>query len=246
MITTSDPKYCTAAANPFNPAGKPVAAQLLAVRVADVSFVADELQRAAAGQNPDADKKPLPQGLGNAMRTTGMGMYGHSFGGATTAEVLLTDRRFVAGIDLDGFILGRAATKGSNKPFLVIGAGDHNTTLDPSWKTFLPALSGWHRWLQVSDAGHYRFIDLGGSVVRWGLNKTLKKQDPTTWRQVFGDIDDATSQRIDRDLVTGFFQQFLLGQPASILDRPSAQYRDVVDRTKEIGTKSAGSATPAK
>ena len=239
VVTTSDPKYCTAAANPFTAAGKPVAAKLLDVRVADVRFVADELQVAAGGRNPDADGKPLPNGLGSAVQLTDMGMYGHSFGGATSAEVLLTDRRFRAGIDLDGFVLGQARTKGLAKPFLVIGAGDHNTTLDPSWKTFLPTLSGWHRWIQVNDAGHYRFIDLGGSAHRWGLDSTLKKQDPTTWRQVFGDIPDATSQRITRDLVVGFFGQFLKNQPAAVLTRPSAAFPDLLDRTRDIDTPAA-------
>ena len=40
---------------------------------------------------------------------------------------------------------------------------------DPSWSMFLSALSGWHKWYRLRDAGHYRFIDLGGSVRKRGL-----------------------------------------------------------------------------
>lgn len=243
LVTTSDPKYFTVAANPFTAAGKTVSTKLLTTRIADVRFVADELQVAAVGQDPDADHKPLPTGLASSLQLTTIGMYGHSFGGATTAKVLRTDQRFTAGIDLDGFALGQAQTKGLSKPFLVVGAGDHNTTLDPSWKTFLPTLTGWHRWIEVKDAGHYRFIDLGSSARRWGLDKTLKKQDPTTWMQVFGDIEDASGQRINRQLVSGFFDQFLRGKSAAILSNPSAAFPDLVDRTKDIGTPAAGAAS---
>jgi hypothetical protein len=35
-----------------------------------------------------------------------------------------------------------------------------------------------------------RFIDLGGSVRKWGLDQQIKPTDPDTWRRVFGDIGD--------------------------------------------------------
>jgi len=99
-----------------------------------------------------------------------MGMYGHSFGGSAAAAVLAADSRFVAGIDVDGFVIGPVSKQGVDKPFLVVGVASHDKKLDPSWKTFLPALAGgnaWHRWSGVKNSGHYRFIDLGGSVTKW-------------------------------------------------------------------------------
>ena len=112
---------------------------------------------------------------------------------------------------------------------------------NPAAVTFLPALGGWHRWIQVADAGHYRFVDLGSSVKHFGLDSTIKTQDPTTWEQVFGNIDDAASQQINRDLVSEFFAKFLHGRPAAILDDPAAVHPELIDRTADITP--AGSPT---
>lgn len=86
----------------------------------------------------------------------------------------------------------------------------------------------------MTDAGHYRFVDIGGSTTHWGLDATLKPQDPETWTQIFGDVDDARSQQIDRTLVAGFFDTFLRDEAAPVLDDPSATFSDVVDRTSII------------
>ncbi|MET3804605.1 dienelactone hydrolase [Nakamurella sp. UYEF19] len=235
VVGPTDPAYCQAGSDPFSAKGAKVLEKLLAVRVADVRFVADQLAVIRSGKDPDVEGAPLPKGLGLGMDLTAMGIYGHSFGGGTAAAVAATDRRFVAGIDLDGFAIGPTATQGVGKPFLVVGVQRHDTTLDPSWKTFLPALAAekaWHRWYSLQDSGHYRFIDLGGSIRRWGLDKTLEKQDPTTWAEVFGNIDDATSQRINRTLVGGFFDQFLRGTPSAVLTDPTS-LPDVRDRRSD-------------
>jgi hypothetical protein len=166
------------------------------------------------------------------MNTARVGMFGHSFGGATAAAVLAADPRFAAGINLDGFIIGPVARQGLSKPFLIVGSSYHEPgEQDPSWSTFLPRLTGWHRWFRVNDAGHYRFIDLGGSVRKWGLEEQIKPGNPEAWRLVFGDIDDRLSQEIVIRLTSAFFLHFLYGLPAPILNDPQRFYRLVEDRT---------------
>lgn len=233
--TTSDPAFCLAGGDPFSAANQALLRRLLDVRVADTRFALDQLERINRGANPDASGRPLPRGLAHSMDTRRVGMFGHSFGGGTAAAVLHEDRRFVAGVDLDGFVIGPVATEGLDKPFLVLGSSYHGPDQDPSWGTFLPALSGWHRWFRVTDAGHYRFIDLGGNVDRWGLEEQIKPTDPETWRLVFGDIDDLTSQQIVVRLTASFFERFLLRRPAPILDRPAEFFAEIEDRTALIG-----------
>ena len=46
-----------------------------------------------------------------------VGAFGHSNGGATAADAMLSDHRIRAGFDLDGAIYGPAATRGLNRPF---------------------------------------------------------------------------------------------------------------------------------
>jgi hypothetical protein len=234
----SDPAFCLTGRDPFSAPNQAILRRLLDVRVADVRFTLDQLDRINRGANPSADGAPLPRGIARSMDTRRVGIFGHSFGGGTAAAVMREDRRFVAGVNLDGFVIGPVATEGLRKPFLVLGSSYHEPgqapDQDQSWTTFLPALSGWHRWFRLTDAGHYRFIDLGGSVRKWGLEAEIKPNNPEEWRLVFGDIDDALSLEIVRVLVAAFFRQFLLHRPQRILDRPAECYPQIEDRTDLI------------
>jgi hypothetical protein len=220
----SDPEFCAAGADPFGPAGQATLKRLLAVRVADTRWVLDRLTAADRG----AALPGLPPGIAGSMDTARVGMFGHSFGGGTAAAVMHEDRRFVAGADLDGFIIGPVAEAGLDRPFLLLGSSYHDTVLDPTWRTFLPALTGWHRWYRVEDAGHSRFTDIGGSAGRWGLKDTV---EPGEWTANFGDIDDRTSQRIVIDLTAAFFTRFLQHRPAPLLDDPARCYPQITDMT---------------
>lgn len=234
VVRTSDPEFCRAGGDPFSARYQAVLNRLLAVRVADVRFTLDRLERVNRGENVDASAAPLPPGIARSMDTARVGIFGHSFGGGTAAAVMHEDRRFVAGVNLDGFIIGPVAQRGLDRPFLVLGSSYHDTVMDPSWAAFLPRLRGWHRWLRLRDAGHYRFIDLGGSVRRWGLEEQIKPADPETWRTVFGDIGDEVSQEIVTRLTASFFECFLLRRPAPILDRPGDYYPEIADLTGTI------------
>ena len=231
LETTSDPSFCATGADPFSPTNQAILQRLLDVRVADIRFVLNQLDRINRGTNPDASGVPLPRGLARSMDTSRVGVFGHSFGGGTAAAVMHADRRFVAGVNLDGLVVGPVRQAGVDRPFLVLGSSYHEPAQDESWADFLPALTGWHRWLRVNDAGHYRFIDFGGSVRKWGLEGAV---DPETWRTVFGDIGDRPSQKILIDLTSAFFERFLLGRPAPILNHPSAFYPQIEDRTPLI------------
>lgn len=54
--------------------------------------------------------------------TSRVGAFGHSFGGASSAEACAIDTRFKAGVDMDGTIFGRAVMSGVKQPFLVMTA----------------------------------------------------------------------------------------------------------------------------
>lgn len=231
--TTADPQFCLAGGDPFSPEGNAVLERLQQTRVADMRFVLDELAAWHRGGNPDADGKQLPAMLGRSLDLDRVGMVGHSFGGSTTAQTMLEDQRVKAGVNLDGLIAGPVRHEGVDRPYLVMGSDYHDTVMDPSWADFLPALSGWHQWLQLRETGHYRFIDLGGSTDRWGLDETLKEADPQTWDSVFGDIAPRRSQEIVLRYTSEFLQHFLLGRPAPLLDGPSPRYPEVVFREAE-------------
>lgn len=79
------------------------------IRVADVSFVLDQL----AAVNADD-----PSGLLTGRLDLGtIGIVGHSFGGATAVQALSVDDRIDAGLSLEGGFWGSVTTEGLTKPF---------------------------------------------------------------------------------------------------------------------------------
>lgn len=82
--------------------------RLVSVRAADARFVLDRLEKLADG--PLAGRLDLGR----------VGMLGHSVGGATTAETLRLDARFEAGVNIDGYLYGKAFQTGFRQPYLLV------------------------------------------------------------------------------------------------------------------------------
>ncbi|MEV6298526.1 hypothetical protein AB0M02_03875 [Actinoplanes sp. NPDC051861] len=119
--------------------------QVTAGRAADLSFVLDELsRRGVRGARVDAGR---------------VAVAGHSIGGAAAAAAMQRDRRFDAGINLDGTF--HPAVTGLSRPFLMVGNGnDHGAPgTDDSWDTTWQNLTGWRRWVTVSGTEHASFCD---------------------------------------------------------------------------------------
>jgi dienelactone hydrolase len=149
---------------------------------------------------------------------------GHSFGGSTALNAL-ADPRVDAAVDLDGFLAGPVRGTGSTKPTLLLGSAGHDGAADPTWADGVPRLTGWSRWFEVTGAGHYRFIDVGTSTGRWGLDQSLRAQDPGTWNAMFGDVDPVRTFHVVADLTGAFLDQHLRGEPQPVLDTPPAEVR---------------------
>jgi dienelactone hydrolase len=211
-VGITDPAACATAADSTSAAGQAVIARLQATRVADQRHVLDVLSRRAG----------LPHGLDAAVDPTRVAGVGHSFGGSTMFALAHDDPRVAAAVDLDGFLLGSGQQLA--KPALILGSGYHDPAGDPSWAAAFDRLSGWHRWIRITGAGHYRLMDLGPSAERWQLRTTMP---PQAWEQVFGDVDGVRVQRIVADYTSAFLDRFLRGAPAPVLDGPSPGYPDV-------------------
>ena len=81
---------------------------------ADSCFIADQLKTLNEGKPESIFHNKLKLDLG-------IGITGHSYGGATAAQTCLNDRRFVAGINIDGATCGDFAYKDIQKPFMLLG-----------------------------------------------------------------------------------------------------------------------------
>jgi predicted dienelactone hydrolase len=82
--------------------------------VDDSIFIAEQLEALNKGETKSIFRNKLKLDLG-------IGITGHSYGGATAAQACLTDRRFVAGINIDGASCGEFSYKDIKKPFMLLG-----------------------------------------------------------------------------------------------------------------------------
>jgi len=99
----------------------------------DVKFVLDCLEKVNIED---------PQNiLTGALDISRIGMLGHSFGGATTAQVMQQDPRVLAGVNMDGFPYGKKPLEGLAHPFLYmmtedIGKFSELKLTEEEWREF--------------------------------------------------------------------------------------------------------------
>lgn len=211
----------------------PAVVEQVSVRVGDVRAVVAALGRIdavrrespARARNAAAERVgvrgEIPDGLPGSIDLDRLGVLGHSLGGATAAASMYADDRFRAGVDLDGLVAGPVADKGLDRPFLVVRQPQHTTEIDPSWRTFLPALRGWHRLVTVAGAGHYSFADLGLWARPAGVERRTSEK---TFRFNFGAGDNVRATELTRSLLVAFFDTHLLRHPLPpLLKGPTPQ-----------------------
>ncbi|MFJ8943008.1 alpha/beta hydrolase family protein [Streptomyces sp. NPDC102395] len=213
----------------------------LEVRVADIPFVLDQLAVLARGGNPDAGRRPLPRGLGEALDLARTGMFGHSLGGMTTAEAMRVDRRIRAGANLDGplgydwtdpELLLPVARTGLDRPFLQMGAWlaapsgrlPHTHEHSESWRAMWRNSTGWKRDLWTEAAEHNSFTDY--QTILPGVAERLTLPSGLLSRMT-GTVDPARFTVSRRAYLTAFFDQHLRGRHRPLLDGPSPLHPDV-------------------
>ncbi|MEV4642639.1 hydrolase [Actinoplanes sp. NPDC049548] len=201
-----------------------VAAQAVAVRVADTRFVLDTLSALNAGSNPDAEHRPLPNRLRGALDLSKVGMFGHSLGGATAAEAMFEDRRIKAGVNLDGTLFGPVVAAGLDRPFMLVGAQQHDRGTDPTWAQFWANLRGWRLNLRLVNSAHNSFTDI--QVLLPQIAGVLNFP-PDVVQQLIGTIDPQRSIINQRAYVTAFFDLHLRHQDRHLLDHPSPRFPEM-------------------
>lgn len=177
------------------------AAEVMRERVRDTSFVLDEL-----AAYPWLDR-------------TRVGMFGHSMGGFTAAEAMVTEDRIDAGVNMDGSMspdAGQAATVGVTRPFLLMGGGltsgaPHNHAHSADWGSFWKASTGWQRDVYLPAAEHISFSD----------GQVLLPQVDGDHTAAIGTIDPRRSLAAQRKYLAAFFDLHLRGRPTTVFDRPA-------------------------
>ena len=127
----------------------------LNTRAADISFVIDQISTL---------KESSSNSFFKAIRTDKVGIFGHSFGGATAIMASLLDSRIKACINLDGWIVPipeKVIETGIDKPFLYIGQEAWNDTLNYiKLEKFIKNSNSSNRVLKLKGTKHYDFTDI--------------------------------------------------------------------------------------
>ncbi len=170
---------------------------------ADVSFLMTELEKMRS-------EKPKKMFAGK-LDLKRIGVFGMSFGGATAAEVCVTDKRCKAGINLDGMQSGDLLDRAMERPFMFMqseSAGSIN-------RLFFDRAKGDAYYIVVKGTRHFNYSDF-----------SLFSPD---YRQagILGPIDGARMETIMNAYVLAFFDQYLRGKDSPLLKTPSASYPEV-------------------
>ncbi|MEU7576634.1 alpha/beta hydrolase [Streptomyces sp. NPDC041068] len=200
---------------PGTPRDPRVFRTMIDTRLADTRFVLDELTALAAGRNPDAAARTLPENLGRALDPRRVGVYGHSAGGTAAAQALYEDRRIDAAVDLEGYLdyppdspgeegeLLPVARHGVDRPLLLLGTdGFRDARFERSWSAVLAHPGGRTRRRQIDDATHWVFTDYAAMAPQLQDAGLMTADDRI---KLVGAIDPARSVPEVRHRVGAFF-----------------------------------------
>ncbi|GLA69591.1 hypothetical protein AtubIFM55763_010108 [Aspergillus tubingensis] len=190
------------------------------VRVQDMIFVYNQTRNETAVR----DIFPLTLDNPRLLSLDRVSITGHSLGGATAAQTMLVDNRFVGGINLDGTFWGSVLKKGLSSPFLMFSNANHTAETDPSWGTFWSNLRGWRLELQLAQSKHYSFSDLPVLVESLSISDELKEIAQATY---LGTIGALRAKNVVVSYMVAALQYFAYGRTSDLLRGPSAAYPDV-------------------
>lgn len=200
------------------PVSRADTALMMRERVRDTGFVLDRLGSTA---------------LAGVMDLSRVGMAGHSMGGFTAAEAMLTDPRIDAGANLDGSLdprSGRASARGADRPFLLMGGGTsgaddlpHDHVHAPDWASFWANSTGWKRDVHLPAAEHASFTDAQVLLPQISRSHPLPADRVAA---AIGTVDPRRSLAAQREYLAAFFGLHLRGQHTTLFDGDSPAHPD--------------------
>jgi predicted dienelactone hydrolase len=152
-----------------------------------------------------------------------VGVFGHSFGGATAAQFCLNDPRCKAGVDMDGAPYGTVIKTGLNKPFMFLLA-DHRSETDSvsvhiksNIAEIYNSLPENHYWIYLEGAQHFNFSDLP-----FQKEFLISRLSGAT-----GSIGDKRGLEIISSCLLAFFDEYLKGQASTQIYNLNKQYPEI-------------------
>lgn len=196
------------------------------VWVADARFALDQLSKL----NRD---DPL---LKDHLDLERVGIYGHSFGGATAAEALKIDGRFSAGINMDGKAFGMTDSTRIERPFMWM-ASDYSNVTDGQLAQIHMSRTEFNEkiskrvneredFLRPLPEGHL-FILKGSTHGTFVTDEAFLGGLIPGMKDKLASIDGSRASMVSHTYVSTFFDYYLKKRSTELLDGNSAEWPDV-------------------
>ena len=193
--------------------------KLLTAWTADIAFVLDRLERLNSSDSSGRFTGRLDM--------TRVGVFGHSFGGATAAQFCHDDSRCKAGVDVDGAPHGSVIQTGIDRPFMFL-LSDHGRESDPESRQILAYIQsiydrlppGGRLRIVIRGANHFLFSDDGA---------LLKSAIVLRMLRALGVVGIAGRRQLAVTVycVHSFFDAYLKGTSVSRLEISSPLYPEI-------------------
>jgi predicted dienelactone hydrolase len=194
--------------------------KLLAAWTADTAFVLDRLEQWNAS---GASGK-----FTGRLDITRVGVFGHSFGGATAAQFCSQDSRCTAGIDVDGSLHGSVIQAGIHKPFMFLLSDHGDLSSDAETRQIVADIQSVYDRLPpdgklliaIRGANHFTFSD-DGAVLKSRIMRDVLR--------LFGKlgIDGRRQLAVTAHCVHTFFDAYLKRAGVSQLNLSSPLYPEI-------------------
>ncbi len=146
-----------------------------------------------------------------------IGLFGHSFGGASAVETCSLDARRKAAADLDGTVFGDVKQRGLSQPSLFLWSGSSSEAGTVQSMTALSQVAkGRIYQFNIQGTRHFNFSDYAA-----------ESQPALRLLGALGSIDGQRGLAIASAYLAPFFDLELKGLPTDLLDRPSPAYPEV-------------------
>lgn len=176
--------------------------------IEDAKFVLDEITEM---NSSDPDFK-------GRFNLSKVGMYGHSFGGASTSICCYEDERFLCGITLDGVFYIDYIPEGLDKPFMLMIAEESYDLFNV--EEIYGKLNGDAYKVTINGSAHYSFTDVGILLKHFVPLVPIRPLG-------FGSIEPKRHVNITKAFELVFFEVYLKGRPVEDLIKLGSEFEDV-------------------
>jgi pimeloyl-ACP methyl ester carboxylesterase len=191
---------------------------LLNAWTADIAFVLDRLEQL---NGSDASGK-----FTGRLDMARVGVFGHSFGGATALQFCHEDPRCKAGIDVDGAPHGSVVRAGVDRPFMLL-LSDHSRESGPESREVMANIQSIYDRLPVE--GRTRIVIRGSNHFLFSDDGALRSHIVLRTLRGLGivGIDGRRQLAVTAYCVHSFFDAYLKGAGASSLKVSSPLYPEI-------------------